>query len=394
MLNLVTRPHQLQCELPTGHITIAVDHTYIETSQLFDFAARQNSKRGFLFMSKVLGKHFPSKPKLMRRVHETLSSLINTFITQPIVFIAMAETAVGLGHGVFDSYQSANPSKSCLFLHTTRYRVPSAAVIEFEESHSHAPNQFLHLPVSEHDTEILQRAKAIVLIDDEATTGNTFLNLVNAFKRICPQLEEVHLSVITNFMGHDASSTDVLTDRFGMKTNMGAVLSGSYIFTPKQIHPESPNAQNSNFNEPPYISQLFGRTGLSQRISIKNEFLKKLENEINPVDKILIVGTGEFMHIPYLVGSELDRRGYDVYIQSSTRSPIMEWGGIKNKISFNDNYNEGIANYLYNVNPGQYDKVFIFHETSACESLKHFSKLVNGVLFYIGGEQIEFSNFC
>lgn len=96
MLNLVTRPHQLQCELPTGHITIAVDHTYIETSQLFDFAARQNSKRGFLFMSKVLGKHFPSKPKLMRRVHETLSSLINTSITQPIVFIAMAETAVGL----------------------------------------------------------------------------------------------------------------------------------------------------------------------------------------------------------------------------------------------------------------------------------------------------------
>src|SRR5690606_33016207 len=174
----------------------------------------------------------------------------------------------------------------------------------------------------------------------------------------------------------------------------GAVLSGSYMFTPKQIHPESPNAQNSNFNEPPYISQLFGRTGLSQRISIKNEFLKMLENEINPVDKILIVGTGEFMHITYLVGSELDRREYDVYIQSSTRSPIMEWGGIKNKISFNDNYNEGIANYLYNVKSGQYDKIFIFHETTACESLKHFSKLVNGVLFYIGGEQIEFSNFC
>lgn len=345
-------------------------------------------------MSKVLGKHFPSKPKLMRRVHEILSSQINPSISQPIVFIAMAETAVGLGHGVFDLYQTTNPTKSCLFLHTTRYRIPSAAVIEFEESHSHAPNQFLHLPVSEHDRDIMQRAKAIVLIDDEATTGNTFLNLVHAFNRICPQLEEVHLSVITNFMGLDASRADALTERFGMKTNMGAVLSGSYVFTPKQMSFESPNAQNNNFKEPPHISQLFGRTGLSQKIAIKKEFLNTLEKEITPGDRILIVGTGEFMHIPYLVCSELDSRGYEVYIQSSTRSPIMVWGGIKNKIAFADNYNEGIANYLYNVNSGQYDKIFILHETKVCESLNHFSELINGVLFYIGGEQIELSNFC
>ncbi len=381
------------CDLPTGSITVDIDHTFLEPDTLFDFAARENSARGFLFMSKVLGKHFPSKPQIMRRVHEILSSQISKTICDPVVFIAMAETAVGLGHGVYESFQSANPYKACLFLHTTRYRLPHTGLIEFQESHSHAPNQFLHFPMSDQDMNILKNAKSLVLIDDEATTGNTFLNLVNSLRGICNLLEEVHLSVITNFMGRNASCKEFLSNRFNIKTSLGCVLTGSYQFRPNNLDFNKANAQNCNLNLSPNISPLFGRTGLSKRISIKDTFISQLEKNIDAGDKILVVGTGEFMHIPFLIGAELDRRGHEVYIQSSTRSPIIQWGGIKKKLVFKDNYNEGIDNYLYNVAKQQYNKIYIFHETELNDSLTQFAELVNAELFYISGNEIEFSHF-
>ena len=39
----------------------------------------------------------------------------------------------------------ANPNGKALFLHSSRYRVGTVPFFEFEESHSHAPRQFLHL---------------------------------------------------------------------------------------------------------------------------------------------------------------------------------------------------------------------------------------------------------
>jgi hypothetical protein len=38
---------------------------------------------------------------------------------------------------------------------------------------------------------------------------------------------------------------------------------------------------------------------------------------------------------------------------------------ITSAIAFDDNYDDGICNYLYNAKAGQYDKVILFHETPA-----------------------------
>ena len=56
-------------ELPTGRLSIEVLRSDIALDQLCGFAARRNPKRGFLFVSKVLGKHIPVRPSLMRQVH-------------------------------------------------------------------------------------------------------------------------------------------------------------------------------------------------------------------------------------------------------------------------------------------------------------------------------------
>ncbi|MCK5926218.1 MAG: TRSP domain-containing protein, partial [Methylococcales bacterium] len=65
----------------------------------------------------------------------------------------------------------------------------------------------------------------------------------------------------------------------------------------------------------------------------------------------------------YLVAKEFERAGIDAYVQSTTRSPILVNSAIVNRLAFQDNYDDGIANYLYNNEIYYYDAVVVVHET-------------------------------
>ncbi|MCC2958763.1 phosphoribosyltransferase domain-containing protein, partial [Massilia sp. IC2-477] len=245
--------------LPTGTLELTLSEGAEEADDLLGFAARANAKRGFLFLSKVLGKHWPVRPSTMIGIHERLAATVPS-PDGPVVFIAMAETAIGLGQGVFEAWLRANPGREALFIHTTRYRVGAGPLIEFEEAHSHAPRQFLHLPQDPPLHALLLAARTLVLVDDEASTGNTFLNLTDACRRLNPGIERVHLATITNFMG--AQATAGLSARFGLPVTMGALVSGEYRFTPGDyVAPSSP-AQRFDPDADRGASARFGRLGL------------------------------------------------------------------------------------------------------------------------------------
>lgn len=74
------------------------------------------------------------------------------------------------------------------------------------------------------------------------------------------------------------------------------------------------------------------------------------------------------MHGAFVLGLALERRGCDVFVQATTRSPILEWGAITAKMDVPDTYGEGLANYLYNVSPGQYEHVLVCHEEGAADA--------------------------
>ncbi|UUZ56586.1 TRSP domain-containing protein [Massilia sp. H-1] len=82
------------------------------------------------------------------------------------------------------------------------------------------------------------------------------------------------------------------------------------------------------------------------------------------------------MHAAYLLGSALEERGITVAVQSTTRSPILKWGAVSAALAFPDNYGEGVTNFLYNVTPGQYDHVFICHETAPNEALYQLARRI------------------
>ncbi|MNH21721.1 hypothetical protein D3C79_815440 [compost metagenome] len=80
----------------------------------------------------------------------------------------------------------------------------------------------------------------------------------------------------------------------------------------------------------------------------------------------LVIGTGEFMYVPMQIASYL---GENVYFQSSTRSPIyctdeLDYT-ITEKIVFESPENNGVENYLYNIQNRPYSELFIIVERIA-----------------------------
>lgn len=372
-------PLPIAQQLPTGLLEVALDAGADEFDDLLGFAARANAKRGFLFVSKVLGKHWPVRPSRMLAIHERLAAGVPD-APGPVLFIAMAETAVGLGQGVFEAWLRQHPGREALFLQTTRYRVGTGPIIEFEEAHSHAPRQFLHMPQGAHEQALLREARTIVLVDDEASTGNTFINLTQACRRLNPALARVHLAVLANFMG--AHATDALTTRFGLPTTIGALVAGEYRFTPADCSFDAAPAQRYDGQAERGASPAFGRLGLDRALRTPEALADQLAATIAPRETVLVLGTGEFMHVSTLLGAALERHGLDVVVQSTTRSPILTWGAVGHALRFPDNYGEGIPNFIYNVAPGQYDHVLICHETPAGEALYGFARQLGARLFH------------
>ncbi len=118
----------------------------------------------------------------MRAVYQQLAALFPACEQGPVLFIGMAETAVGFGAGVFDEVRGSVSDP--VYLTSTRHPVEGGELLcEFKENHSHATDHLLYLP---QDAELRRRvleAKTVVLIDDEATTGNTFINLLQALQQ-------------------------------------------------------------------------------------------------------------------------------------------------------------------------------------------------------------------
>ncbi len=370
-------------DLPTGALELGVHASVFPPDELVGFAARNNAKRGFLFLSKVLGKHWPARPSMMRKVHEALAAGVPA-PSGPVVFIAMAETAIGLGQGVFEAWQRAHPGADAMFIHTTRYRVGAVPIVEFEEGHSHAPRQFLHLPPDEQSRAMLLTATTLVLVDDEASTGATFLNLTAACRALNPHIAQVHLAAITNFMGPEV--TGALSARFGMPVTMSTALDGAYRFTAGDMPASAAPAQRFDPDADRGASGAFGRFGLAHALRVPDALVEGLAAGIKAGDKVLVLGTGEFMHPSYVLGAALEQRGLDVVVQSTTRSPILTWGAVSAAESFPDNYGEGITNFLYNVTPGQYDHVIICHETPPGAALHQLASLFKARLFYFRTE--------
>lgn len=316
-------------------------------------------------VSKVLGKHIPVKPSVMRGVHTLLAKKIPTNLPGPVVVIGMAETAICLGHGVYEEYLRLTGRTDVVFCHSTRYRLERPQALEFLEEHSHAADHIMYLPENELNCMLYENARSLVLVDDEASTGKTFVNLANAFQKRIPSLQTVVTAVITDWRGPKRTRETMAA--MPVPSRSIAVLEGEYQFTPAPnlVAVAMPNVVGDNRSKDALLPRNHGRFGKRGMMRYNHSGYADMERMVNASSNVLVLGTGEFAYAPFCLAEELERQGADVYFQTTTRSPIMVGGAIGAALTFVDNYGDGIPNFVYNVSPGQYDRVIIAHETPA-----------------------------
>jgi len=348
--------------LVTGRLWVRVYESAFALDALCGFAARHNRRRGFLFLSKVLGKHWPVTPTRMREIHTYLAGQL-ALGKGPCLFVALAETATGLGQGVFESWREQHPETQALFIHSTRYRIAGRAALEFQETHCHAPDQLLYVPIRPDLRACFESARELVLIDDEISTGDTLCHLVDSYRRLNPDIERVHFVSITQFGGADRAAR--FSARLGLPIECVAALHGEFSFEPAASWSTDapPPAVGDNRLEPHQLAEDLGRFGIERPIRVPHADLEPLVEGLRPGDPLLVLGTGEFMHLAFRVGLGLESWGFQVAVQATTRSPILIGADVGSRHVFADNYGEGIPNYLYNVDPRDYARLIVCHET-------------------------------
>ncbi|MFK3889764.1 phosphoribosyltransferase domain-containing protein [Sphingomonas sp. NPDC079357] len=335
--------------LPTGRLEIAVEEASWSLDTLCDFAARENPRRGFLVVSRVLGRHHPVAPQVMRRSVRDLAARVPADLPGPVTVVGLAETAVCLGQTLHEEMRLATGRNDLHFVHSTRQQIDHSLLCRFEEPHSHASAHLIYRPH-------LPEPRSLVLVDDEVSTGTTLTNLADALVACWPRVETIVVAALTDWsVGRDWIA------RVPRPTQVAALLRGRLDWTQAEAAAEDAafeQAAGSLGRMPEHRN--FGRLGIAAPLA---------PPAITPLPEVTgplrIVGTGEFTYLPFRLAERLAAEGADVVVQATSRSPARVGAAMAAKLCFADNYRTGVPNYLYNADPADGRATWIAHETGA-----------------------------
>lgn len=355
MLRTLTAPIQ------AGRLMLTLRHEEWPLEECMTYATRQNPRRLYMFVSKVLGKHWPVRPKVMQAVHQRLAAKIAD-LPGPMLVIGMAETATALGRGVAEGAALQTGRDDILYLQTTRCRLSQPLALTFDETHSHAPDHAVYWPEPALQP-LFRTARSLVLVDDEISTGRTLRELAKAYLRLNPWVEQVALASITCWLS-EARQRE-LSLRLERPVTFPALIEGEFCFQadlgfPPPVLPLAVPSADAHHDaivtEPARTGIMAGRwmnpRGLWERVKAC------VRGSTRP---LIVIGAGEYTYAPFRIALALEEAGYNVRYQSTTRSPMLVGDAIVSRREFPDHQDRGIPNYLYNLDPERWPLVIYEH---------------------------------
>lgn len=349
---------------------------------------RNNPKRDFLFVNSLQGKHIHVEPsKTFTLFRELVLEIIKSVDrNENLVVIGFAETATAIGHYI------ASSLPNCIYyMQTTREPIPYAtSLLEFKEEHSHATEQFLYGSV-----DALQSCDRIIFVDDEISTGNTILNFIREIE---------HLGIYTKY--GVASILNWQNDEWAEKfrrLNIDTyfILRGKLKDLKAKV-PVDISEQNFCYNALENYPTIFNiKCNVSdfykERMGCKPykllDFSKAVYSQISRVlasalpqksDKVLVLGTEEFMFTPMVFGKMLNEILHvNVHFHATTRSPIETSStasyAIHHRYPISSCYNKNRKTFIYNLQ--SYDKVYIVTDVIPTDD---FIKDISSALVSVG----------
>ncbi len=167
---------------------------------LITIAKRENNtKRPFLLVNPLQGKHIPTAPSQCLALFSALAERVfnePAYAYKHTLIIGFAETATAIGMGL-----AACAPFPTAYIQTTREHFEGKDFLYFSEEHSHATDQmvirdFLDCHVTP-DTHI-------IFAEDEVTTGRTIENFIGVLGKTYPNYNfSFEIASILNGMGEE-----------------------------------------------------------------------------------------------------------------------------------------------------------------------------------------------
>ena len=357
---------------------LVINMKYSEQN-LVKIAKRENNKkRSYLLVNPLQGKHIPVSPMKAMQLFDSLADKIkDRYKDEKILFVGFAETATAIGARVAVNL-GAN------YIQTTREIIPDVNYMFFSEEHSHATEQKL---VKNDIDGIIKEVDRIIFIEDEITTGKTILNIIDILEKQYPNKLKYGVASLLNGM------TDEHLSRYKKRK-----IEIQYLV--KTDHSDYKKYADKYINDGDYICNLSdekievpilnieGKMDARRLVNGKKyeEACQRLWNKVNEKignikkEKILVVGTEEFMYPSLYIGSMLENLENEVKCHSTTRSPIMvsrdKEYPLHTRYELRSLYDSERKTFIYDID--KYDRVLVITDSSLLEK-KGIISLVNAL---------------
>ncbi len=332
----------------------------------------KNTKRTYLLINPLQGKHIPVSPTAALDMMTALGQKLYARYPKTKLIIGFAETATAIGAAVAHCF-----GDDCIYIHTTREETDGVRNwIFFSEEHSHAVEQ--KLCADRLDT-LFEQTPYIIFVDDELSTGKTLINIVEQLRHQYPVLRDKEMIAASILNRLTSENTDRLLAEKITETYLLKLPETDYTTMVQETEVE---AAQDFFNTKHEIEEYTllplkmilpnPRLGVSTSIYqaqcrlMANKMIQKLSHEISGKN-ILILGTEECMYPALILGQTIENQNIAgaVYSHATTRSPI----GICSKNGYpifegykiHSFYDTERETYIYDI--AQYDIVLIVTDT-------------------------------
>lgn len=357
--------------------------------ELVAVARRENNKkRKYLVVNKLQGKHIPVLPSKAFAMFYALGELIKKeYAGENLLIIGFAETATAIGAALAVCTDS-------FYMQTTRENVENMSYLYFTESHSHATEQKL---VRESLESVLDKIDRIVFAEDEITTGNTILKIVNLIKEEFHATFSFSAASILNGMDKDAeelykeqniSCHYLVKTHHDVYTEIAARWRGDGVYV--NLIRDSENTfstkSSAELEAHGYQNARCITKGKSYQNAceelwqqVKAEFFSN-SSQAETNKELLILGTEEFMYPALYVAAKLEETRYHVKFHATTRSPIVvsteNTYPLHERFELRSLYDKDRVTYVYELK--KYDEVLIFTDAKKGQT-EGISSLVNAL---------------
>lgn len=316
---------------------------------LVRIAKRENNpKRNYLVVNRLQGKHIPVAPREAFDMFRALADRVRGFLCADpcrggmplrqrtgraqvgeeeasLLVIGFAETATAIGAAVAAELGAD-------YVQTTRELVPDAEYLYFSEEHSHATEQKL---VKNDMDMVVGTIDRILFVEDEVTTGKTILNIIAILKK--QYSKDIKFSVASILNGMDQAALDIYQDNgielfWLVKTEHAAYPEIAASYKGDGVYVDCRSSAVEEHTSLKMIRAIDKIKPVNTRRIVKaasyQQYCESLYQDVasqldlSGVQKILVLGTEEYMYPALYTAAKLEMQGRSVWFHATTRSPI------------------------------------------------------------------------